>query len=153
MEYMLGVIHPYNVVNASPSLLFFCLPLLAIARIPRCLVHALISEALWEQEAAANELGCFDLSAKISYNVCTNLFKKKKKKKRTGLNTNRWNSRKTRPGLGQWLPCASAEAAYSNRSLWEDDVVQDALEEREGEGLHCAISPAPPYSPLFILLL
>lgn len=79
MECMLGVIHPYNIVNASPSLLFFCLPLLAIARIPRCLVHALISKALWEQEAAANELGCFDLSAKISYNVCTNLFKKKKK--------------------------------------------------------------------------
>lgn len=72
---MSGVNHLYNIVHSSPSLLFFCLPLLAIAWIAGCLLCASISKALWEQEAAANELNCFVVSAEISYNVCTNLFK------------------------------------------------------------------------------
>lgn len=65
----------YNIVLSPPSLLFFCLPLLTLARIPGYLLCASISKALWEQEAAANELNCFVLSAEISYSVPTNLFK------------------------------------------------------------------------------
>lgn len=53
---------------------FLCLPLLAIARIAGYLLCASTSKALWEQEAAANELNCFVLSDKISYNVPTDLF-------------------------------------------------------------------------------
>lgn len=69
---MSEVNHLYNTLHSSPSLLFFCLPLLAIAGYLLC---ASISKALWEGEAAANELNCFVLSAEISYNVFTNLFK------------------------------------------------------------------------------
>lgn len=72
---MSEVNHLYSVVRSSPSLLFFCLPLLAIARIPKYLLCASISKALWEQEAATNELNCLILSAEIGSNVPTCLKK------------------------------------------------------------------------------
>lgn len=77
---------------------------------------ASISEALWEQEAAANELNCLFLSAEISSNIPTCLKK---------YNTDeREQMGQQKNMIWAWLLCASAGAVHSNRSLWKDDEVQ-----------------------------